>query len=106
MSEKRYYWLKLYDTFFENKTSKFLRKLPDGDKILICYLKLQLKLLKTEGVFIYENLCESIAEEIALYIDEDINIVKLLLTALQKANAIEKLNTNAFMLKEMQDLIR
>lgn len=34
MSEKRYYWLKLYDTFFDNKTSKFLRKLPDGDKIL------------------------------------------------------------------------
>lgn len=48
MSEKRYYWLKLYDTFFENKTSKYLRKLPDGDKILLVYLKLQLKLLKTE----------------------------------------------------------
>ncbi len=35
MSEKRYYWLKLYDTFFENKTSKYLRKLPDGDKLLL-----------------------------------------------------------------------
>ena len=23
MSEKRYYWLKLYDTFFDNKTSKY-----------------------------------------------------------------------------------
>ena len=32
MAEKRYYWLKLYDTFFENKTSKFIRKLPDGDR--------------------------------------------------------------------------
>ena len=58
MKEKRYYWLKLYDTFFENKTSKFLRKLPDGDKILIVYLKMQLKLLKTEGVFCYEDLCQ------------------------------------------------
>ena len=43
MKEKRYYWLKLYDTFFENKTSKFLRRLPDGDKILIVYLKVTIK---------------------------------------------------------------
>lgn len=105
MQEKRYYWLKLYDTFFENKTSKFLRKLPDGDKLLLAYLKLQLKLLKTEGVFSFEHLCDSIAEEIALMLDEDATIIKLLLTALEKANAIEKLNENTFMFNEMQDLI-
>lgn len=105
MSEKRYYWLKLYDTFFENKTSKYLRKLPDGDKILLVYLKLQLKLLKTEGVFVYENLCDTLADEISLTIDEDINIVKLLLAALDKTKAIEFLNENTFMLNEMQDLI-
>lgn len=105
MSEKRYYWLKLYDTFFDNKTSKFLRKLPDGDKILLIYLKLQLKLLKNEGIFVYENLCESMAEEIALMLDEDVNTVKLLLSALEKTKAIECLNENTFMLIEMQDLI-
>lgn len=105
MKEKRYYWLKLYDSFFENKTSKFLRRLPDGDKILIVYLKMQLKLLKTEGVFCYEDLCESLPEEIALMLDEDVNIIKLLLTALEKANAIEYLNEDTFMLTEMQDLI-
>ena len=105
MKEKRYYWLKLYDTFFENKTSKFLRKLPDGDRILLAYLKFQLKLLKSEGVFCFENLCESLPEEIALMIDEDTNIIKLLLGALERANAIEYLNDNTFMLTEMQDLI-
>ncbi len=105
MSEKKYYWLKLYDTFFENKTSKFLRKLPDGDKILLAYLKFQLKLLKSEGIFCFEKLCDSLPEEIALMLDEDVNIIKLLLTALEKANAIEHLNENTFMLSEMQDLI-
>ena len=83
MKEKRYYWLKLYDTFFDNKTSKFLRKLPDGDKILLIYLKLQLKLLKSEGIFVYEHLCENIAEDIALTLDEDVNTIKLLLSALE-----------------------
>ena len=105
MAEKRYYWLKLYDTFFENKTSKFIRKLPDGDKILICYLKFQLKLLKSEGIFVFDGLCDNIAEEIALTLDEDINIVKLLLGALQKANAIEFLDENTIMLTGMQNLI-
>lgn len=105
MPERRYYWLKLYDSFFENKTSKYIRRLPDGDKVLICYLKFQLRLLKTEGVFIFDNLCENMAEEIALTIDEDVNIVKLLLGVLEKANAIEFLNQNTIMLKEMQELI-
>lgn len=105
MSEKRYYWLKLYDTFFDNKTSRFLRRLPDGDKILLVYLKLQLKLLKSEGIFVYEHLCDNIAEEIALTLDEDVNTVKLLLSALDKTRTIEYLNNETFMLSEMQDLI-
>ena len=105
MSEKRYYWLKLYDTFFDNKTSKFLRKLPDGDKILLIYLKLQLKLLKSAGIFVYEHLCDTMADEIALTLDEDVNIVKLLLSALDKTKTIEFFDENTFMLSEMQDLI-
>ena len=105
MSEKRYYWLKLYDSFFDNKTSKYLRRLPDGDKILLVYLKLQLKLLKSEGIFVFENLCENVAEEIALTLDEDVNTIKLLLAALEKTRTIEHLNENTFMLSEMQDLI-
>lgn len=102
---KKYYWLKLYDTFFENKTSKYLRKLPGGDKILLVYLKFQLKLLKSESIFIYEKLCDNVAEEIALTLDEDSNIVKLLLAALDKTKTIEYLNENTFMLSKMQDLI-
>ena len=105
LKEKRYYWLKLYDTFFDNKTSKFLRKLPDGDKILLIYLKLQLKLLKSEGIFVYEHLCESMAEEIAMTLDEDVTIVKILLTALEKTKTIEFFDEDTFMLSEMQDLI-
>lgn len=105
MSEKRYYWLKLYDSFFDNKTSKYLRKLPDGDKILLIYLKLQLKLLKSEGIFVYEHLCDTMPEEIALTLDEDVNVVKLLLSALDKTKTIEFFDENTFMLSEMQDLI-
>ena len=45
------------------------------------------------------------AEEIALTLDEDVNIIKLLLTALEKTKSIEFFDENTLMLSEMQDLI-
>lgn len=47
--EKKYFWLKLKENFFDDKQIRFLRTLPDGDKIVITYLKMQLKSLKTAG---------------------------------------------------------
>lgn len=35
---KRYYWLKLYDNFFDQAVIKFLRKMPEGDSIVLIYL--------------------------------------------------------------------
>ena len=49
MSSKRYYWLKLYDTFFENKTSKFIRRLPDRRQSFNCIFKTAAKIIKNRG---------------------------------------------------------
>ena len=92
---KRYYWLKLKETFFEEKTTKFLRKLPDGDKLVITYLKMQLKSLKANGILKYDKLMPSCEEELALILDEDINIVKLTIQALLQSSAIEILDDNS-----------
>lgn len=48
MAEKRYFWLKLKDDFFDKKYIKALLKLPQGDSLTVIYLKMQLKSLKTE----------------------------------------------------------
>lgn len=53
MPDKRYYWLKLKEDFFDEKYIKALRKLPQGDSQVIVYLKMQLKSLKTEGIINY-----------------------------------------------------
>ena len=102
---KRYYWLKLKETFFEEKTTKFLRKLPDGDKLVITYLKMQLKSLKANGILKYDKLMPSCEEELALILDEDINIVKLTIQALLQSNAIEILDDNSIYMIAMQELI-
>ena len=102
---KKYFWLKLKENFFDEKHIKFLRKLPDGDKLVITYLKMQLKSLRTEGFIKYDKILPSNEEELAMILDEDINIVKLTINALVQAKAIEILDDGSFYMITMQDLI-
>lgn len=105
MDNKKYYWLKLKEDFFEEKQIKYLRKLPDGDKLVIAYLKMQLKSLKTEGFIKYDSILPSNIEELSMILDENINIVTLLIKALQQVGAIEILDDGSFYMIAMQDLI-
>jgi predicted phage replisome organizer len=74
MDGKRYYWLKLYEDFFESKRIKKLRKL--GETCLIIYLKMQLKSLKTDGVIEFAGVEEDIVSELALDLNEPAEYVK------------------------------
>ncbi len=103
--EKKFFWLKLKENFFDDKQIKFLRSLPDGDKVVITYLKMQLKSLKTDGILKYDKLLPTCEEELALMLDEDINIVKLTIQALLQLNAIEILEDNTIFMIATQELI-
>lgn len=104
MKEKRYYWLKLEETYFDLKIQKALRKLPSGAEMLICYLKMQLKYLNKAGLIEYQGIYDNLAEEIALDIDEDIEIVKMTIAILIKWHVIEQEESNLY-LTEMQTRI-
>ena len=69
--QKRYYWLKLQDGFFNSKRIKKLRKLAGGDTYTIIYLKMQLLAMKTNGILRWTGLEDSFADELALDLDED-----------------------------------
>lgn len=105
MNEKRYYWLKLEETYFDLKTQKALRKLPSGADMLICYLKMQLKYLNKNGLIEFNGICNNIAEEIALDIDEEVDLVKMLLTVLTRWKVIEECSNSSLYIAEMQDRI-
>lgn len=102
---KKYYWLRLKEDFFNEKQIKYLRSLPDGDKLVIVYLKMQLKSLKTEGFIKYDRILPSCSEELAIVLDEDVNIVKLAVNALIQAKAVEELDDGSLYIIAMQDLI-
>ncbi|WP_252899869.1 phage replisome organizer N-terminal domain-containing protein [Lactococcus fujiensis] len=71
MAEKRFYWFKMEQSFFEQKEIKYLRKLPGGDTYTIIYLKLILKSLENNGKLYYENIGDNYIQEWALEIEED-----------------------------------
>lgn len=105
MAERRYYWLKLKEDFFEEKHIRALRRLPDGDALAIIYLKMQLKSLKTEGIIRYDRIMPSVAEELALLLDEDVNKVQLALQAIINMGVAELWDDETLYLSAMQSLV-
>ncbi|WP_259316502.1 conserved phage C-terminal domain-containing protein, partial [[Clostridium] innocuum] len=99
---KRYYYLKLEEDYFTNKVQKALRKLPSGAEMCLCYLKMQLLGLRTNGVLIYDGIYETFEQEISEEISEDENIVKLTLGMLRKWNLIADESDNQIYMQEMQ----
>lgn len=75
--EKRYYWLKLKDDFFQSRKMKKLRKVAGGDTYTIIYLKLQLLSINNDGVIEFEGTDEDIFHQLALEIDEEIDDIKM-----------------------------
>lgn len=102
MANKRYYWLKLQDNFFQSPKIKKLRKIAGGDTYTVIYLKLMLNTIKTEGKFFFEGIEESLEEEIALKLDEDVENVQMALAYLFKHHLIEEISESEFDIPEVQ----
>lgn len=105
MSDKRYYWLRLKEGFFDDKNIKFLRRQPNGDRLVIVYLQMQLKSLKTEGIIKYDKILPSCEEEIALELDEDATIVSSAIEQLLRLGLIEKCDDQSIYMTALQELI-
>ena len=101
---KRYYWLKLKDDFFDSRKMKKLRKVAGGDTYTIIYLKLQLLSINNEGVIEFEGTDEDIYHQLALDIDEEIDDIKMTLAFCNANDLIDYLDDDVF-LNEVPDLI-
>lgn len=102
---KKYFWLKLKEDFFDDKTIKYLRKLPDGNAIVIIFLKMQLKSLKTEGFIKYDGIMPTCEDELALILDEDVNLVRFTIGALERVGAVERWDNDTLYISALQPLI-
>lgn len=105
MAEKRYYWLKLKEDYFNSPKIKKLRKIAGGDTFTIIYLKMQLLSVRNEGIIQFEGIEQTFAEELALKLDEDLENVNVTLNYLQSQCLLEVNDNNEFMLLEANNNI-
>ena len=105
MAGKRYYWLKLQVGFFQELIIKQLRTLPEGDSIVLLYLKLLLKAINTEGILYYQHILPTLDEEIALDTGEKSALVKLTISALCQYHAAVFLDDQSLQLLYLEDMV-
>lgn len=105
MSNKKYYWLKLKENFFTDKTIKKLRKIAGGDTYTIIYLKLLLKATETDGKLYFDGVEDTFADEIALDIDEDSENVKVTLMYLIKNRLLVEISDYEMELTRINEMI-
>lgn len=105
MSNKRYYWLKLKDNFFNEKAIKKLRKIAGGDTYTIIYLKLLLKSMKTGGKLYFDGIEDNFCKELALDIDEDDENVKVTFMYLQRVGLLKEINGREIELTEINGMV-
>ena len=105
MAGKRYYWLKLQVGFFQELIIKQLRTLPEGDSIVLLYLKLLLKAINTEGIIYYQHILPTLDEEIALDTGEKSALVKLTISALCQYHAAVFLDDQSLQLLYLEDMV-
>lgn len=101
---KKYYWLKLKNDFFNNRQIKKLRKIAGGDTYTIIYLKLQLLSIDNGGIIEYKGTEKDIFEQLELEIDEDIDNIKITMNFLMANDLLECVDNDVF-LNEVPTLI-
>lgn len=103
--QKKYFWLKFKEDFFNQKEIKKLRKIAGGDTYTIIYLKMQLKTIRTNGILEYEGLEDTFYEELALDLDEDVENVKVTLAFLSSHGLLEQISADEYILPKVLDCI-
>ncbi len=101
MNEKRYYFFKMEDDWFQKKEIKKLRSIAGGDTYIIIYQKLILKSLKTGGKLYFEGIEENFVNEMALELDEKPDNVSVTLNYLLQKCLIDELSENEFQVNDI-----
>lgn len=95
---KRYFWLKLYDDFFDSLRIKKLRKMAGGDTYTIIYLKMQLRAMKTDGLLTFTGVEADFVDELALDLNEEPDNIRVTLAYLSACGLMETADNVSFFL--------
>lgn len=100
---KRYFWLKLKNTYFNQLTQKKMKRQPNGKEMQIIYLRMLLISLDKEGYIHYQGVYDSIEEELAEEFDEPQEIVKQTIDFLINNNMVSVNSQNSLFMPEAME---
>ena len=105
---KRYYWLKLGENFFEEDTVQWIEEQENGEKYVLFYLKLCLKSLINDGYlirYVGERLIPYDVKALAKLTGVDIDTVAVALKAFEEIGLIERTDTGEIFMKQINEMI-
>lgn len=108
MADKKYYWLKLKDNFFEDDTIAYLEEQENGVQYVNFYLKLCLKSIRNEGKLIRligETFMPYDYKSLAKLTNTNIDTVRTAMEAFEAIGLIKKLDTGEFFLAQINEMI-
>lgn len=104
VKNKRYFWIQLAQDFFKSKEMKLLRKIAGGDTHTIIYLKMMLMSLEDGGRIYFDGVANSLAEEIALVIDESVEDINITLIFLESKGLLTRNNEREYFLEQVPEM--
>lgn len=105
---KRYYWLKLKEDFFDEDTIVFIEEQPNGIVYSNFYLKLCLKSLKTDGKLIRlvgETLIPYDVKSLSKLTNVDIDVVQNAMILFERIGLIKILETGEIYLSQLENMV-
>lgn len=85
---RRYFWLKLQATYFNQLEQKKMRRQEHGKDMQIVYLRMMLLSIDKGGYIYYQGVYDSLEEELAEEFDEPVDVVKETLEYLKENGMI------------------
>lgn len=102
---KKYYYLKLKENFFETEEMVLLESQENGMEYSLILLKMYLRSLKGDGKLMFRNLIPYTPETLAQVIRHDADTVKKAIAVFEELELIEKLDSGAIFMTDIQTFI-
>lgn len=105
---KKYYWMKLPEDFFDDDAIQWLKEQPNGEKYALFYIELCTKSIRNNGVLIRrvgDMLIPYDAEKLAMLTNTDIEVVVVAMELLKQAKLVEILENGEIYLNAMENMV-
>ena len=102
---KKYYYLKLKDNFYDSEQMIILQNMQDGYLYSDILMKLYLRSLKTDGKLMFNNLIPYTPNVLAQVVRHQVGTVEKALKVFQELGLIEILSNGAIYMLDIQNFI-